>query len=136
MTLTDDMADWIRNGKLMMFGEQLYRLPDIQVDLKGLKVQRAGLHIGEFKRTGLNHHTRLRWLLKSDEAKILLILILMTAEPLDSLMDSQLLLVKIRYKKCKKGWTLVCVDGYSAGWGKVKWHTGKNHYPKGLRNKI
>ena len=50
MTLTDDMADWIRNGKLMMFGEQLYRLPDIQVDLKGLKVQRAGLHIGEFKK--------------------------------------------------------------------------------------
>ncbi|MCI7113508.1 MAG: Fmu (Sun) protein, partial [Lachnobacterium sp.] len=33
-------------------------------------------------------------------------------------------------------WTLVCVDGYSAGWGKVSGIQVKNHYPKGLRNKI
>ena len=34
--LTDDMAEWIRNGKLVMFGDQLYRLPDIDVDLKAV----------------------------------------------------------------------------------------------------
>ncbi|MBQ5675240.1 MAG: Fmu (Sun) protein, partial [Lachnospiraceae bacterium] len=28
---------------------------------------------------------------------------------------------------------LVCVDGYSAGWGKITNGTIKNHYPKGLR---
>ena len=37
-----------------MFGEQLYRLPDMEVDIKGLKVQRAGLHIGEFKKQPLS----------------------------------------------------------------------------------
>ena len=32
-----------------------------------------------------------------------------------------------------KGWCLVCVDGYSLGWGKLAGGILKNHYPKGLR---
>ena len=44
-TISDDMAALIKNSRLVMFGEQLYRLPDMEVDIKGLKVQRAGLHI-------------------------------------------------------------------------------------------
>jgi len=32
-----------------------------------------------------------------------------------------------------KGWHLVCVDGYSLGWGKAAGGIMKNHYPKGLR---
>ncbi len=32
-----------------------------------------------------------------------------------------------------KGWCLVCVDGYSLGWGKAASAVLKNHYPKGLR---
>lgn len=32
-----------------------------------------------------------------------------------------------------KGWCLVCVDGYSLGWGKAAGAVLKNHYPKGLR---
>ena len=32
-----------------------------------------------------------------------------------------------------KGWCLLCVDGYSLGWGKVAGSIVKNHYPKGLR---
>lgn len=32
-----------------------------------------------------------------------------------------------------KGWCLVCVDGYSLGWGKAAGAILKNHYPKGLR---
>lgn len=58
-TISEDMAAWIKNSRLVMFGEQLYRLPDIEVDIKGLKVQRAGLHIGEFKNSALSR--RIRW---------------------------------------------------------------------------
>jgi NOL1/NOP2/fmu family ribosome biogenesis protein len=32
-----------------------------------------------------------------------------------------------------QGWTLVSIDGCSAGWGKVSGGVLKNHYPKGLR---
>ena len=32
-----------------------------------------------------------------------------------------------------KGWYLICVDGFSIGWGKLAGGIMKNHYPKGLR---
>ena len=35
----------------------------------------------------------------------------------------------------EKGWTLVLVDGYPVGWGKLAGGMLKNHYPKGLRVK-
>lgn len=33
----------------------------------------------------------------------------------------------------EKGWYLMCVEGYSLGWGKLAGGVMKNHYPKGLR---
>ena len=33
----------------------------------------------------------------------------------------------------KKGWYLICVEGYSLGFGKLSGTVMKNHYPKGLR---
>ena len=136
MTLTDDMADWIRNGKLMMFGEQLYRLPDIQVDLKGLKVQRAGLHIGEFKKNRFEPSHSLALALKSNEAKNIVDLDIDDSRTSGFFNGQSVTLGEDQTQKCKKGWTLVCVAGYSAGWGKVSGIQVKNHYPKGLRNKI
>ncbi len=58
-TISEDMAAWIKNSRLVMFGEQLYRLPDMEIDIKGLKVQCAGLHIGEFKSSALSRRIRL-----------------------------------------------------------------------------
>ena len=33
----------------------------------------------------------------------------------------------------EKGWYLICVDGFSMGWGKLAGSIMKNHYPRGLR---
>jgi hypothetical protein len=49
-TLLDEQCSWIINGNLTLFGDQLYRLPDGAPSLKGIRVLRAGLHIGEFKK--------------------------------------------------------------------------------------
>ena len=68
-TISEDMAAWIKNSRLVMFGEQLYRLPDMEVDIKGLKVQRAGLHIGEFKKQRFEPSHSLALALKISEAK-------------------------------------------------------------------
>ena len=68
-TISDDMAALIKNSRLVMFGEQLYRLPDMEVDIKGLKVQRAGLHIGEFKKQRFEPSHSLALALKLSEAK-------------------------------------------------------------------
>lgn len=135
-TLTDHMAEWILNGKLVMFGDQLYRLPDIDVDLGGIKVQRAGLHIGEFKKNRFEPSHSLALALKKSEAENTVELTCDDPQTNGFFNGQSIMMSKEQADKCKKGWVLVCVDGYPAGWGKVSGTQVKNHYPKGLRNKI
>lgn len=135
-TISEDMAAWIKNSRLVMFGEQLYRLPDIEVDIKGLKVQRAGLHIGEFKKQRFEPSHSLALALKLNDAKNLVKLTCDNPQTIGCFNGQSVMLSDEQAAECKKGWALVCVDGYPAGWGKVNGAQVKNHYPKGLRNKI
>lgn len=135
-TISEDMAAWIKNSRLVMFGEQLYRLPDMEVDIKGLKVQRAGLHIGEFKKQRFEPSHSLALALKISEAKNVVKLTCDNPQTIGFFNGQSVMLSDEQAAECKKGWALVCVDGYTAGWGKVNGTQVKNHYPKGLRNKI
>lgn len=135
-TISEDMAAWIKNSRLVMFGEQLYRLPDMEVDIKGLKVQRAGLHIGEFKKQRFEPSHSLALALKLSEAKNVVKLTCDNPQTTGFFNGQSVMLSDEQTAECKKGWALVCVDGYPAGWGKVNGAQVKNHYPKGLRNKI
>ena len=135
-TISEDMAAWIKNSRLVMFGEQLYRLPDMEVDIKGLKVQRAGLHIGEFKKQRFEPSHSLALALKLSEAKNVVKLTWDDPQTTGFFNGQSVMLSDEQTAECKKGWALVCVDGYPAGWGKVNGAQVKNHYPKGLRNKI
>lgn len=135
-TISDDMAALIKNSRLVMFGEQLYRLPDMEVDIKGLKVQRAGLHIGEFKKQRFEPSHSLALALKLSEAKNVVKLTCDNPQTIGFFNGQSVMLSDEQAAECKKGWALVCVDGYPAGWGKVNGAQVKNHYPKGLRNKI
>lgn len=135
-TISEDMTAWIKNSRLVMFGEQLYRLPDMEVDIKGLKVQRAGLHIGEFKKQRFEPSHSLALALKLNDAKNLVKLTCDNPQTIGFFNGQSVMLSDEQAAECKKGWALVCVDGYPAGWGKVNGTQVKNHYPKGLRNKI
>ena len=135
-TISEDMAAWIKNSRLVMFGEQLYRLPDMEVDIKGLKVQRAGLHIGEFKKQRFEPSHSLALALKLNDAKNVVKLTCDNPQTIGFFNGQSVVLSDEQTAECKKGWALVCVDGYTAGWGKVNGTQVKNHYPKGLRNKI
>ena len=135
-TISEDMAAWIKNSRLVMFGEQLYRLPDMEVDIKGLKVQRVGLHIGEFKKQRFEPSHSLALALKLNDAKNLVKLTCDNPQTIGFFNGQSVMLSDEQAAECKKGWALVCVDGYTAGWGKVNGTQVKNHYPKGLRNKI
>ena len=135
-TISEDVAAWIKNSRLVMFGEQLYRLPDMEVDIKGLKVQRAGLHIGEFKKQRFEPSHSLALALKISEAKNVVKLTWDDPQTTGFFNGQSVMLSDEQTAECKKGWALVCVDGYPAGWGKVNGAQVKNHYPKGLRNKI
>ena len=134
--VSDDMAEWIQKGKLAMFGEQLYRLPDIDIDLKGLKVQRAGLHIGEFKKNRFEPSHSLALAMNKRDSKNAVDFDCDDPQIKGFFNGMSLNLSEEQSRICKKGWVLVCVDGYPAGWGKANGAQVKNHYPKGLRNKI
>ena len=135
-TISEDVAAWIKNSRLVMFGEQLYRLPDMEVDIKGLKVQRAGLHIGEFKKQRFEPSHSLALALKLNDAKNLVKLTCDNPQTICFFNGQSVMLSEEQAAECKMGWALVCVDGYPAGWGKVNGAQVKNHYPKWLRNKI
>ncbi len=111
-------------GKALLFGQTLYWVPEEMPDLKGLRVIRAGLELGEVKKDRFEPaHALALWLKEAKNTE---------SYPADSreiaaYMNGQTLPSK------KKGWTLVCADGYSIGWGKADGAVLKNHYPKGLR---
>lgn len=112
------------NGKCVLFGDQLYLMPQEMPGLTGLKVVRAGLHLGTCKKNRFEPAHALALYLKPREVKQAV----ECKEPLKYLHGEM-----ISCDSTRKGWTLVCVDGLSLGWGKAQNGVVKNHYPKGLR---
>lgn len=109
------------------FGENLYLAPAQLPNLKGLRVLRPGLHLGEMKKNrfepshalalALSPRVAARtWNLSSDSGQAI------------SYLNGQTFTAE-----GDKGWYLICVDGFSLGWGKLAGGVMKNHYPKGLR---
>ena len=111
-------------GKVVFFGQSVYLAPEEMPDLRGVKVLRPGLELGELKKDRF-------------EPAHALALRLKTAAKTENLASqSSLIQAFLRGEVIpseSRGWTLVQVDGYSAGWGKGDGKVLKNHYPKGLR---
>lgn len=113
-------------GEKILFGDALYILKE-EMNLKGLKVLRPGLHIGTFEKKRFEPSHSLALALQPSEVKRTFDLSVSENGPERYLRGESFV------TDGEKGWTLVCVDGYSAGWGKVSNGMLKNHYPKGLR---
>ena len=111
-------------GKLIFFGQSLFLAPETLPDLRGLKVLRPGLQLGAVQKGRFEPDHALALALNS--AKNVLRLSADSAELARYLRGET--------TPCEaSGWTLVCVDEYSLGWGKCSGGVLKNHYPKGLR---
>lgn len=132
-TVDKATAKRILGGKQILFGDQLYVLPEEAPELKGLKVQRPGLHIGTFKKDRLEPAHAWALSLGFDEVSTAIDLASDSPEGLAYLRGESIFLTDDMKIKGKKGWCLVCLDGFSAGWGKLGGGQVKNHYPKGLR---
>lgn len=134
--LSEEQSAWIRNGNLTLFGDQLYRLPDEAPELRGIRVLRAGLHIGEFKKNRLEPAHALALAMGKEDVKVRVELKADDAGILGYLKGESIFLneTDILYpENANKGWCLIMVDGFSVGWGKLAGNQIKNHYPKGLR---
>ena len=116
---------------LCMFGKALFCLPGpaAGISMDGLRVLRAGLHLGTVNRGRFEPSHALAMALGRDEV----------CRFAEFEGDSPRAYAWIRgesvsvNEECGKGWTLVFIDGCSIGWGKVNGGILKNHYPKGLR---
>ena len=111
-------------GTPIFFGQSLYLAPMGMPDLRGIKVLRPGLELGELKKD------------RFEPAHALALWLKTAANTIDLPADSPQIRQYMQGQTLPdsgRGWTLVQVDGYSLGWGKSDGKVLKNHYPKGLR---
>lgn len=116
-------------GTFIKYGDQLYLGPTDMPALKGMKVLRPGLHLGTMKKNRFEPSHALALALSPSEVVNSLNYKLIDKEPVQFLGGMTLNISASDIT----GWCLVCVEGYSLGWGKVAGGIVKNHYPKGLR---
>ena len=111
-------------GKAILFGSSLYWAPEALPSLRGLKVLRPGLELGEVKKDRFEPaHALALWLKTCANTQDL---------PADAPETRDYLHGDVVPSQ-KRGWCLVRLDGFSIGWGKGDGKVLKNHYPKGLR---
>ena len=114
-------------GKLLLFGQVAYLVPQELPEIKGLRVLRAGLELGQTMKNRFEPaHAWALWL-KGLENSVSLAA---DAPELGQYLSGNVLPSGLR------GWTLVRVDGLSLGWAKGDGTQLKNHYPKALRRPV
>ena len=112
-------------GTYVTFGGQLYLVPKECPSLKGLKALRPGLHLGTVKKDRFEPSHALALFLKPEDVVFSYHL---SVEQAGKYIKGETFAAQ-----GEKGWYLVCVEGYSLGFGKLAGGIMKNHYPKGLR---
>ena len=121
----------IAADRLCQFGNALFELPlpASQLSLEGLRVLRAGLHLGTVNRGRFEPSHALAMALRREEV----------CRVTEFEGNSPEAYAWIRGEsvsvgdQMEKGWTLVQIDGCSTGWAKANGGILKNHYPKGIR---
>ncbi|MCR4686640.1 MAG: RsmB/NOP family class I SAM-dependent RNA methyltransferase [Lachnospiraceae bacterium] len=113
-------------GDFISFGDNLYLMP-VAMNVDKLKVLRPGLELGTVVKERFIPSHALSLIINSKDVKISLS---MAEDEVTNYLKGLTLNVN---EPRKDGWALMCVDGYSIGWGKKVGNTIKNHYPKGLR---
>lgn len=134
-------------GTHILFGDNLYIVPEICPPLDGIRVLRAGLLLGTFLKNRFEPSHSLALALSPAEVKNVVNLSLPASKQSSapSYDDNQYLDDQIIYQYIngetfpydgEKGWYLIAVNGYSIGFGKLSSGIMKNHYPKGLRKDL
>lgn len=125
----ENLESLINQGRILIQEERVYLVPDLYEEIKGLRILRQGLLLGEMKKKRFQPSQALASALNVEEYKAIINL-------------SSYDLNAIKYLKCEtltidsdntNGWNLISVDGYPLGWGKLTKGTLKNMYQPGWR---
>ena len=117
----------IPEGEYRLFGDNLYLMPQDSPLIDSLRLERAGLWLGEVKKDRFEPSHALALSLREGQWRMA-----------HNICDEQEMVKYLRGESipCGKevnGWCVVTFAGYSAGLGKASNGMIKNHYPKGLR---
>ncbi len=111
-------------GKAVLFGQSLYWAPEDMPDIRGVRVLRPGLELGEVKKDRvLPAHALALWLRDTKHVWNLSA----DSQQIAAYMHGETIPAPV------SGWCQITVDGFGIGWGKGDGKVLKNHYPKGLR---
>ncbi|MGM9550932.1 MAG: RsmF rRNA methyltransferase first C-terminal domain-containing protein [Clostridia bacterium] len=112
-------------GKLVLFGENLYLIPSSFGDIGNIKIVLPGLHLGELKKNRFEPSHHLALSLKEDDFKTVYI---GTYDEISAFFQGNTISAEL-----PSGWGAMLYDKYPIGWFKSVNGTLKNHYPKKLR---
>lgn len=122
------LPSWEAEGRLLAFGDRLYRAPGDCPPLAGLRVLRPGLELGQLKKNRLEPAHALALALPPESAVQSIEL-----EAEDPRTSAYLLGEQIAAPAGQKGWALVKAGGFALGWCKISGGAANNRLPKGLR---
>lgn len=122
----------LEKERLEIHQEKVYYMPTNSPNLPGARFLRTGLYLGEWKKKRFEPSQALAMYLKKEEYDLTLDF---NVEDLrvEKYLKGETLEVDDMLSIEKKGWYLVCVDGYPLGFGKVAGGILKNKYLPGWR---
>lgn len=109
--------------------DKLFMVPDAGIDMKGYRVLRSGLYLGDLKKNRFEPSQSLAMALKKEEFDQIVDFPVEDARVKKYLKGET---IEIEDTK-KSGWQLICVDGYPLGWAKAAKGKLKNKYHSGWR---
>lgn len=110
----------------------LYYMPEELPQMRGLRFLRSGLFLGEMKKNRFEPSQSLAMALAMREYKNCLNLST-DDNRVTRYLKGETLTLTAEESTLEDGWQLVCVDGYSLGWGKKNKGILKNKYHSGWR---
>lgn len=114
--------------------EQVYQVTKLLGERRGIPFLRNGLYLGEMKKGRFEPSQSLAMALKKEEYDSVLDFHFDDAR-VEKYLRGETIETEDVESKRKKGWQLVCVDGYPLGWGKLVNGVLKNKYHSGWRMK-
>ena len=112
---------------LELRGERVYQVPPLSGDLRGVHFLRNGLFLGELKKNRFEPSQPLALALKPGDVPSALDLA--AGDPrVEKYLRGETIPVEKGETRQEKGWQLVCVEGFSLGWGKLVNGVLKNKY--------
>lgn len=128
-TLGGQPFDW---NRVEIRADKVYYLPPVAPDFRGITFLRNGLYLGDLKKNRFEPSEPLALALRKGDAAAVISLPV-SDERLTRYLKGETLSIEPEEAANKKGWHLLCADGYPIGFGKLVNQVLKNKYPAGWR---